>query len=378
MIPFFGTQRQYINLREEILDVTDKVLSTGQTLDGENSQNFDHAIAKLCHRKYAINVNSGTQALIFILNWLSLDQQIKVLIPSISFVATLNSVLMTGNVPKFCDVDYTGLIDLQSHELSLDIENINAVMYVNLFGNMVDYDKLYLITKFFNKNVTIIEDAAQSFGAVYKDQPSGSLGDFSILSFDPTKNLANYGSGGMILTDDYESVKYFNDIRNNGKYGNHSSPGTNSKMSEVDCAQMLVKLKYFQDWQTRRTRIAEYYNQELYSLKSFGLYTLPKTQDSIHSWHKYVIRCDQRDELQMFLSNKSIETKIHYNTPLFELDIGWNFIDYAKELYREASYFSGSCLSLPIYPELSDAEVQHVVDSVKLYYRRRKNLKTST
>ena len=346
MIRFFGIEKQYLNLKEEILNCTDKVLSTGKVLDGEYVENFESAIAKRCNRKYAIAVNSGTQALIFVQNWLSRSHHIKVLIPSISFVATLNSVLMSGNSAKFCDVDFQGLMNLQGFDQSLSSEKIDAIMYVNLFGNIVDYGKQVMISKFFNKDISIIEDAAQSFGGSYENKPSGSLGDYSILSFDPTKNLSNFGSGGMILTDSHSAMLYFRNIQNNGKFSEHSVPGTNSKMSEVDCAHMLIKLNHFDNWQTRRTKIAEYYNQEFHSLKPFGLLTLPQTPNTKHAWHKYVVRCSSRNELIEHLSSKNIETKIHYSTPLFEYDIGWPFINYATELYREARRFRGRS-SLP-------------------------------
>lgn len=369
VIPFYGINRQYLNIKDELLHEIDRVYSSGQVLDGEYTYKFEHRMATRCDRKYAVAVNSGTQALIFAQQaLLSRNRTSKILIPTISFVATLNSVLIANNVPVFCDVDADGQLDVNKFDSALGPSLISAIMYVNLFGNVVDNDKLILISKFFNDQIPLIEDAAQSFGAYFKGRPSGSLGDISILSFDPTKNLNNYGSGGMVLTDRPEIYEFLTDIRDNGKTSAHENPGTNSKMSESDCAQMLVKLKYFDFWQQRRTKIANYYNQEFSNLLQFGL-CLPSVADNVvHAWHKYVIRTGSRRGLANYLSNVGIETKFHYTTPLYEVGAGWPFVNYAKDLYMEASSFCKECISLPLYPELTDSEVQQIVDSVKKYY----------
>lgn len=365
MIKFFGLDRQYQSIKEEILDTTDKVLSSGQVLDGVYTDTFEKLIANRTDRKYAVSVNSGTQALIFAQYCAanrSKDSK-NVLIPSISFVATLNSVIMAGNTPVFCDTDKKGLIDLNSLPINLGDEHIDTVMYVNLFGNIIDYDKFVTQTEFFNKDIFVIEDAAQSFGASYKNIPSGKLGTVSCLSFDPTKNLSNYGSGGMILTDSVDIYQELLNLRDNGKQSIHYLPGTNSKMSEVDCAQMIVKLNYFDKWQKRREQIAEFYTKEL----SDFVETPEVTSNVTHSWHKYVIKHDSRYRLRQYLKSQNIETKIHYELPLFELSLGFKYINSLELFYKESSAFCMRCLSLPIYPELSDSEVEHIVSSIKNY-----------
>lgn len=365
MIKFFGLDRQYQNIKEEILDITDKVLSSGQVLDGLYTDGFEKLIAHRTNRKYAVSVNSGTQALIFAQHCATnrgKDSK-NILIPSISFVATLNSVIMAGNTPVYCDTDNRGLIDLNSLPINLSDAHIDTVMYVNLFGNTIDYDKFITQTDFFNKDIFVIEDAAQSFGASYKNIPSGKLGTVSCLSFDPTKNLSNYGSGGMILTDDLDVCKELLNLRDNGKQSIHSIPGTNSKMSEVDCAQMIVKLKHFDKWQQRRTQIAEFYTAELSNLVE-----TPEVSSNVtHSWHKYVIKHESRYRLRQHLNSQNIETKIHYELPLFELPLGFKYVNSLELFYKESSAFCMSCLSLPLYPELLDSEVEHIVQSIKKY-----------
>jgi dTDP-4-amino-4,6-dideoxygalactose transaminase len=366
-IPFFGIDRQYANLRKEILDATDKVYSSGKVLDGMYTDLFEQYMKKSADRKYACAVGSCTQALIFSLRAATrtstsmFNTRDKVLIPAQSFIASLNAILEAGYDPVFCDVDAsTGLIDL--NKIPVHHSEIAAVMYVNLFGNIIDYDKLTAYRQMWADDIPVIEDAAQSWGARYRGIPSGKLGTVSCLSFDPTKNLNNYGSGGMILTDDPEIWEMVNDMRDNGKGNEHIASGTNSKMSEADCAQMIIKLRYFKDWQLRRAEIAEYYTSEL-----DGYVITPSVDMNVeHAWSKYVIHYEHRDYLQSFLSDSGIETKKNYPIPLHLHSLAFAFdIEYNTGVLEGAEQFSKSCLSLPIYPELTDSEVEAVVDAVK-------------
>ena len=364
-IPFFGVDRQYNNLREEILDATDQVYSSGKTLDGRFTEQFERTIAKMTERKYACSVGSCTQALIFSLRSIEdFGVQHKVLIPAQSFVATVNAVLEAGYDPVFCDVDSsTGLLDL--NKIPVTADEISAIMYVNLFGNVLNQDRLISYMEIFSeRKIPVIEDAAQSFGAYYRGVPSGKLGDVSCLSFDPTKNLNNYGSGGMILTDDFAIWELVADMRDNGKANEHIASGTNSKMSEADCAQMLVKLKYFASWQKRRTEIANDYTEEL-----DGWVSIPTVDMNVeHAWSKYVIHSDSRSTLHIELGNAGVETRINYPTPLHLQPVSYQF-DFGRydrtDILDGAEQFSRTCLSLPIYPELEDYEIEYVVDAVK-------------
>ena len=309
-------------------------------------------MAKRCNRAHAISVNSGTQALIFALQVRDPDRKPKgTLIPAISFVATLNATQMVEEYTALCDVNYAGLMDLNTIYEPLG-DKIDTVMYVNLFGNTIDYDKFRLTTEFFNENMFVIEDAAQSFGASYKGIPSGKMGTVSILSFDPTKNLNNYGSGGMILTDDVYLATMFRDFRDNGKYSGHEIAGTNSKMSEADCAQMLIKLKYFDAWQQRRTEIANFY------LESFGDHVgvLPTTEGTTHAWSKFAFRVKDRSSFRAYMDHHGVPTKVHYARTLYDEVAGRHLLDPVLGTTWEAYNFTHESVSLPIYPELTDKE----------------------
>lgn len=364
IIPFFGLDRQYQTLRVELLETIDSVYKTGQMLDGEFTKQFEEQIAKKTNRQYAIAVTSCSLALLISYFYYSTKytDPKNVVLPAFSFIASANAPILGDWNTHFIDVDKNGLMDIDK----LDITNINIVSYVNLFGNILDYDKLRLTTEFFSKNITVIEDAAQSFGATYNGIPSGKLGTVSCLSFDPTKNLPNYGSGGMILTDDYALYLFALGYRNNGKAGvtQYSLPGSNCKMSETDCAQMSIKLKYFDNWQLRRTKIAEHYTA---ILSEYVLCPLPN-ENVKHAWHKYVIQTDKQLKLKQHLAVHGIESKVHYSEPL----ISYSMIKTRKSVldyqYPMAHELSNTCLSLPIYPELTDNEVELIIEKVKLFF----------
>jgi len=364
-IPFNGLNRQYDTLKYEIRERTDSILASGQALNGPYIYMFEQAIAERVGRKYAIAVNSCTNGLHYIfdylktrdLNYDTINNTPNIATSNFSFKATTNVIANRGNA-HLLDVNAkSGLIDFK--KLS-ELPHMDILMYVNLYGNMVDYEELMMMTQLFtaNDDTFIIEDAAQSFGSLYKGKPSGSFGHASVLSFDPTKNLPNYGSGGMILTDDVYMADFLREYVTNNKtfaWDNAviSDPwsAVNSRMSEVDCASMLIKLKYFDKWQARRTEIANYYNENLpYNVITPDSVLTPGT---IPNWHKYVISVNERNELAQRLAALGIETKVHYHETL------------EKTHYSAgAHYMSNHVLSLPIFPELTDTEVERVVDAV--------------
>lgn len=353
LIQFNRLDRQYLSIKDEIDSATQEVLASGQCLSGIYTSTFEHEIAERCQRKYAITVGNATMGLYMTLMILkSTIKQSTIGIPNMSFSATLNSIYAAECIPRIFDVARNGQLDL---DLFDPIENkIDILMYVNLYGDMIDYNQLKLKTEFFNTNkIYLIEDAAQSLGASYHGKPSGSFGDASVLSFDPTKNLPNFGSGGMVLTDDKQLAKSVNMFKNNnaGLGGiNLNVPALNSKMSEVDCATMSVKLKYFDSWQKRRHEIAEYYLDNLTNVE------LPTINEHvIPSWHKFVIHHTRRNDLAGYLQAHGISTKIHYNKPLV--------INFGSQAMDNCS----TTLSLPIYPEMTDNEVEYVVKYVNLY-----------
>jgi dTDP-4-amino-4,6-dideoxygalactose transaminase len=347
-IAFTGLKKQYSNLRTEILDATDEVYRSGELMDGNYTAEFENWLAKRNGVKYAVTCHSGTHALEIIAEYyatVSGSVPPQVLIPTMTYVATANAFMRAGWAVELVDTDRYGIINLKSVAGEVGTQ---AVVAVGLYGAALR-NQLYWA------NNIVIEDAAQH----WLSNGCERIGNAAALSFDPMKNLGNYGNGGAVVTSDLNLLEFAREWRNNGK-PNHQELGTNSRMSEVDSAQMMVKTRYIDVWQQRRGEIAAYW---VTRLKGTGIRTLiDDTNIKTHCFHKFVIDVDRRDILQRNLALHNIETKIHYAHPLHELPAYDHLA--GPDILSTASALSRRVLSLPIYPELTDLEVEYVIDQV--------------
>lgn len=347
-IPFTGLKKQYNNLRTEILDVTDEVLRSGHLMDGNYTVEFENWLAKRNHSKYAVTCHSGTQALEIIAEFYRLNSSVnppRVVIPSMTYVATGNAFIRAGWEVHIVDTNATGLLDKKKIPDDLSVQ---ATVLVGLYGAAVNADQFWATD-------LIIEDGAQH----WLSNKGMRVGNATAVSFDPMKNLNCYGNGGAVITNDLDLLEYARGWRNNGKPG-YNDTGTNSRMSEIDCAQMLVKTKYINEWQDRREHIARYWMDRLKNAPIRSL--IDKSNVDAHAFHKFVIDVDQRDILQKNLAIKGIETRIHYREPLHELPVFSKFA--GPDILSVASALSRRVLSLPLYPELTDLEVEYIIDQV--------------
>jgi len=350
-IPFTGLKKQYNNLRSEILNVTDEVLRTGDLMNGNFTAEFENWLAKKDNSKYAITCHSGTHALEIIAAYYSMEtNRVDVpvaLVPSMTYVATANAFMRAGWKVHLADTNKYGIIDLD--KINKDVE-YRAVVGVGLYGMALTNMNWAKARASF-----IIEDAAQH-GLAHSGH---RIGNAAAISFDPMKNLSCYGNGGAVVTDDIDLLEFARGWRDNGK-PSHDSLGTNSRMSELDCAQMMVKTKYIDEWQERRHDIARYWMGRLHKT---GIRCLIDQENiKTHCFHKFVVDVDQRDILKRNLAIHNIETKIHYAHPLHELPLYSDLP--GPDILSSASSLSRRVLSLPIYPELSDLEVEYVIDQV--------------
>ena len=348
-IPFTGLKKQYLNLRSEILEVTDQVYSSGYLMDGGYTTKFENWLSRRNGCKYSITCHSGTQALEIIAAYyaqkLKSETPPKALIPTLTYVATANAFIRNGWDVTLVDTDNYGIININSITQNLDIQ---ATIVVGLYGAAPGHNLSY-------KSSICIEDAAQH----WLGSDNLRLGNSAAISFDPMKNLSNYGNGGAVITNELDLIEFARQWRNNGK-STHRETGTNSRMSEIDCAQMMIKTKYIDEWQKRRGEIAKYW---ISRLKDASIRTLIDDNNfHHHSFHKFVIDLDHRDIIKKNLDLCNIETKIHYEYPLHELPAYFH-LD-APDKFSVASSLCKRVLSLPIYPELTDIEVEYIVDSV--------------
>ena len=358
-IPFFGLQRQYKNLREEILDVTDRVLMTGQLMSGTHTHEFEAWLAKKNHSKYAITCHSGTQALEIIALYENPKTLVNtpnptVLIPALTYVATANAWRRAGWNIHIVDTDYYGVMDLS--KIPTDVI-WHAICPVGLYGAA-------LTQEFWPGTTALcVEDAAQHWLA----DDCTRIGSAAAISFDPTKNLGNYGNGGAVITSDMHLAKFAQNWTRN-KYSQHwnfsiaseNGISTNSRMSEVDCAQMMVKSAYLDKWQEKRKEIAAYWIDKFKDTSVRAL--IDDTNFYTHCFHKFVIEINDRDNVQKSLAENHIETKVHYADPIQDLP------EYqhcnGPDMMSASHALSRRCLSLPLYPELSDTEVEYIATQV--------------
>jgi dTDP-4-amino-4,6-dideoxygalactose transaminase len=348
-IEFFGLARQYHNLKDELLYATDQVLKSGVLMNGEFTNKFETWLAIKTNTMYALTVHSGTQALEIIARYhlepykMMFDIIPKIKIPNISYVATLNAFLNTGWDVELVDTDKNGLIEYGKDDLD---DVANSVCLVGLYGANPKSNTLFHST---------IVDGAQHWLV------ADNVGDAMAISFDPTKNLPSTGNGGAIVTNDRQLWEFAHSYRSNGKPDNDVY-GTNSRMSEQECAQILVRAKHLDAWQWRRKEIRHYYLDEFKNLP----FNCLSRDHLVHADQKFAIYSDKRDGLQMYLKDKGIETKIHYEKALSEYPISMNLK--RPDMMSTSIMLTRGLLSLPIYPELSDAEVEYVAQQVKNFF----------
>ena len=324
-------------------------MRSGQLMDGNYTAEFAHWLARKNGMKHATLCHSGTQALEIIAEYVRSHVGITpptVVIPALTYPATANAWIRAGWNIYILDTDHNGQMDYRKLPSDLSYQ---AVCLVGLYGHSVDRN-------WKNHSDTIIEDAAQHWLADRCRRHSAA----AAISFDPTKNFANYGNGGAIVTDEFELNEFARDFVANGKHTRHANIGTNSRMSEIDCAQMMVKTRHIDAWQHRRGNIARHWIERLKGTRVRTL--IDDNNVDRHCYHKFVIEVGNRDILQRNLTLCKIETKVHYAEPLQELPA---FQHYQGPDMLAASYaLSRRCLSLPIYPELTDLEVEYIIDQV--------------
>lgn len=357
-IQFTGLQKQYNNLRQEILDATDEVLRSGQLMNGNFTAEFEAWLAQRNRAKHAMVLHSGTSALECLATFYAQEfvtETPRVLVPSLTYAATANAFVTAGWDVVFGDTDHRGVLDVTR----TGQQTFHAVCLVGLYGAGV--------SKFLELNSyqgwvhdwqsprMLFEDGAQH----WLSDDCQRIGSTAI-SFDPMKNLSAPGNGGALVTSSSDLADFARDWRDNGKADNHRIAGTNSRMSELDCAILLIKTKYLDQWQARRRKIATYWMERL---EHQGIRCLID-RDNVrgHALHKFVIDVDNRDALQQELSRHGIETKVHYSQPLHEIGV---FRQYpGPDILSRASSLARRVLSLPLYPELTDLQVEYLIDQV--------------
>jgi dTDP-4-amino-4,6-dideoxygalactose transaminase len=371
-VPFVDLGAQYASIGKEVNAAMGEVLRRGDFILGREVDLFEQEFADYCEAPFAVGVDSGMSALALILRGFDIGPEDEVITSANTFIATALTISMTGARPVLVDIDPESLtLDLERLERSIT-PRTKAIMPVDLYGHPEDMDAINEIAA--RHGLIVIEDACQAHGARYKGRRAGALGHAAAFSFYPAKNLGAYGDGGMVVTADPELVRRLQLLRNYGqsqKY-HHDIQGYNHRLDTIQAAALRVKLRYLDGWNEARRLHAERYG----SLLAGSGVVLPPVMPEVEPvWHLYIIRTRQRDELRNYLSERGISTGVHYPVPIHlqpaYADLGYRAGDFpASELAAE------QMLSLPMYAELTDEQIDYVVDAIRSFIDEREPART--
>jgi dTDP-4-amino-4,6-dideoxygalactose transaminase len=362
MIPLLDLKAQYASIKPEIDAAVLKVLASAQYVLGDEVAQFEREFADYCGVKHAIAVNTGTSALHLALLALGVGPGDEVITVPFTFVATASAICYTGATPVFVDVEEATLtMDVSQLEAAIT-PRTKAIMPVHLYGQMANMDAILAIAA--RHNLPVIEDACQAHGAEFMGQRAGSMGAMGCFSFYPGKNLGACGEGGIAVTNDDSHAQTLRMLRDWGqdKRYHHALKGYNYRMDGIQGAILRVKLRYLEDWTEARRRHGAHYTSLLSGMRHI---TTPHIDPlRRHVYHVYAIRSDSRDELQKALLADGVQTGLHYPIPVHlqpaHADLGHKPGDFpvSDAAAREV-------LSLPIYPELTSSQVEHVTRAVE-------------
>lgn len=365
-VKFLDLIAAYLELKIEIDDALRKVLENGRYILGEDVEQFEREFAQYCGSKYCVSVGSGLSALELILKAYQIGPGDEVIVPSNTYIATVLAVSNVGALPVFVEPDVkTYNIDSTKIEAAIT-GRTKAIIAVHLYGQTADIKRIRPICQRYS--LKLIEDAAQAHGAEHFGKKAGSLSDAAGFSFYPGKNLGAYGDGGAITTNDESVAKYVRIARNYGsekKYYN-SIKGVNSRLDEIQAAILRVKLKYLDQWNARRNKIAQYYLDHINSNKRED-FILPKClKGNTHVWHLFVVRLIKRDEFLIYLKENGIDCLIHYPVPPYS-QVAYKEMNHIKEKFPITNRLSDEIVSIPIGQHLTQQEIEYICRTINVY-----------
>lgn len=361
-IPFWNLSRQYHLLRNAILKKIDEVLTTGEYVLGQYVRQFEEEFASYCGAKFAVGVNSGTDAIVLALRAVDVQRGDEVIVPALTFISTANAVTFCGGTPIFVDVEPDTLnIDPRRLESAIT-KRTKAILPVHFHGQPADMDLINEIAQ--KHGLFVIDDCAQALGAEYKGRRVGTLCRLSCFSFYPTKNLGAFGDGGMVVTDDDQVAARVRSLRDYGRRDKYvfDSIGYNSRLDEIQAAILSIKLEHVDTWNEKRRTTARRYN-ELFA----GVPHVERPVEKGYAKHVYwvyTLRTGNRARLQRELAQKGIGTHIIYAIPI-PFQKAFEYLSHVKGNFPVSERCAEEMISLPMFPELSAEEQNYVVQAVK-------------
>lgn len=365
-VPLLDLKAQFAPIRADVVKAMEAVMESQQFINGPQVRELEEMVAAYCDCKAAVGVSSGTDAILCALMAMGIGPGDEVITTPYTFFATAGCIARVCAKPVFVDIDpRTFNIDAAKIEAAIT-NKTRAIMPVHLFGQMADMDAIMEIADRYS--LQVIEDAAQAIGSKYKGHQAGSIGTVGCFSFFPSKNLGCMGDGGMITTQDPALAQRMAFFRNHGdtaKY-HHTWVGGNFRLDTLQAAVLTVKLPHLESWSAKRRVNAARYNELLADCANV---TTPFIADFAQTiFNQYVIRVPRRDDLQAFLKENGIGTAVYYPISLHEQEC-FKGLGYKKGDFPNSEQAAAQTLALPIYPELTDEQIQYVAGKVKEFVK---------
>jgi dTDP-4-amino-4,6-dideoxygalactose transaminase len=363
-VPYVDLPAQHSLIKNELLEAVSQVLDHGMFILGQEVEEFERQFAELCEVRYAVGVNSGTDALILALKVLGIGPGDEVITVVNSFVASASCITLVGAVPVLVDVRDDMNIDPALIEAAITAKT-KALLPVHMTGRPADMEQIMDIAR--RHNLFVVEDCAQAIGAKHNGRIVGSMGDIGCFSLHPLKTLNACGDGGIITTNDptiHQELKY---LRNHGLQTRENCIiwGQNSRLDTIQAAILLVKMKYFEEWTEKRRNNARFYQEHLAEVEELQLPTDNQTELAVY--HTFVVLASQRDRLKEYLASKGVRTVVSYPKPI-HLQPAAAALPYRSGSFPIAEQQAERMLNLPIHGELKADQLEYVVDNIQNFY----------
>jgi len=367
-VPFLDLVQPHLALERELTNAFQQSLRRAQFVGGPEVDAFEREFAAYCGTDLCVGVNSGTDALRFAFIGLRLNPGDEVITTAHTFIATTEAITQAGGVIRF--------VDIERETMTLSPEAVGdavgprtvGIVPVHLYGQPADLDPLLDLAR--KRHLWVVEDAAQAQGARYKGKRVGSIGDVGCFSFYPGKNLGSLGEGGAVTTGDqslHDAVRRLREHGQSSKYV-HETEGYNGRLHALQAAFLRIKLRHLDEWNQQRRQVVAWYRE---ALKSLSDVRLPQEASfGEHVYHLFVIRTPRRDDLREHLAQAGIGTGLHYPVPL-HLQRAYAALGVPKGALPETEDAAASCLSLPLFPEMTQAQVARVADAIRSFFGAR-------
>jgi len=374
-VPLLDLKGQYKNIKEEILNVTEQIYESQYFILGPHVQALEERIAKYCQTAHAVGVSSGSDALLLSLMAADIRPGDRVLTTTYTFFATAGCIARLGAIPVFVDID-ADTFNIDPGHMADVIENmtrderssVKAVIPVHLYGQCVDMEPVLEIAT--EHDLIVIEDAAQAIGSEYRGKRAGSMGLCGCFSFFPSKNLGAFGDGGIITTDSDEFSEKRKILRGHGSHPKyyHKLVGGNFRLDALQAAIVSIKLKHLDAWTAKRRKNAALYDSLFNREGLTDMVKLPLDIQDRHIYNQFVVMFPgQREALRRFMGEAGIGTEVYYPVPM-HLQECFDYLGCKKGDFPVAENAASNSLALPIYPELTDAQLAYVVEKIKAFY----------